>query len=629
MKKIILLLGAGYFLISGMHAQFMVTVDTSKKFQIFRGFGAAHTINYNFSDYSLRREFDNFPKVNVRFGVFGDTNFITSKAQLDSNVYDFTKSEMYRCALYLKEAKKWGLNRAVIGVFSPPGWMKSGGRTLCYPCTDAENYLLPEHYADFAKWIGIIVKEIIKITGDLDLWLSIQMEPRFQEEWPKCIYTPSRYADVLKVVGDYFQTNDTMKKINFFGPTDMARWEVQVPWMDTLLVQKPDAGAYLKGWGNQGYIDGVNPDISDSSTWTAFAKKIIDENHKELWMSSGAIETGTDFVSALHQLGEHAFLALKSGRVSCFHYWGITMFFSGDRINQYGQVFKQIFRFIRPGYQQFETVEKETQFLMMGFMKGENITLCFFNENSSQAKTFEMDKSLAPFYHMYTINSQEQSCVYKGKVSGTTFTVKPLEIMTLYYNAEDTAAIYAPVPPVLKVKAVTENSVTVTWNPSRSWTMKGVKETYEVPMVPGYKLMRDYVTSTIQNTNDTTFTFTKLKPCTTYTLVLIVQDSMFNSAYSSIKVTTDGTNCQQVQNKDAGNEAALTVYPNPATESIAVVSSEDLAGASYAIINRMGNCVSSGVITGPHISVSDLAGGLYVIRITGRDKVWQAKFIKM
>ena len=613
-----------------LNAQFAVTIDTTVKFQVFKGFGAAMSYlgQYTFTESSMKTEWDNMGRDNARIAVFSDSNFIKSKAELDAGTYDFTKSEMYKAALYLKEAKKWGMKRVVMEIFSPPGWMKSGGMNLCvpYPCTFDQNYLLPAHYADFAKWAGIEVKEIIKIVGDVDFFLSIQNEPRFEEPWTKCRYRPGMYADVLKVTGAYFQTNDTLKNVKLFGPTDMGDWATQRPWMDTLLNVVPEAGAYFTAWGNQGYMDGVNPNIGDSSGWTKFADTIIDKHKMELWMSSSDASLWKTYDEMLN-FGRHAHMALKKGRVSCFHYWNIAMFFSGNVMNTKGQFVKQFFRFIPYESRQFSVEESEKDLIMMGFKKGNDVTITCLNDDPVNVKTFQMDQTPAPFFHVYSIDSKEQTCGYKGKMRGNTFSVNPKSILTLYYNESDTSAVYAPVPSAVKVNIVSDNSVSISWTPAQKWIMKGVNTTYDVNIKPGYKIVKKYDFLNSKTVTDTSYTFTGLKSCTEYTFSIVTTDSLENACFSTIKVKTTGTGCDiAVEEK---REQAVTIYPNPATGIIFLDAPDVFSGCDYIITDRIGTVVMNGKIIGNSIDVSALQEGIYFVKLVSDERSVVRSFVKL
>ena len=102
-------------------------------------------------------------------------------------------------------------------------------------------------------------------------------------------------------------------------------------------------------------------------------------------------------------------------------------------MNTKGQFVKQFFRFIPYESRQFSVEESEKDLIMMGFKKGNDVTITCLNDDPVNVKTFQMDQTPAPFFHVYSIDSKEQTCGYKGKMRGNTFSVNPKSILTLYY----------------------------------------------------------------------------------------------------------------------------------------------------------------------------------------------------
>jgi hypothetical protein len=82
-----------------------------------------------------------------------------------------------------------------------------------------------------------------------------------------------------------------------------------------------------------------------------------------------------------------------------------------------------------------------------------------------------------------------------------------------------------------------------------------------------------------------------------------------------------------VQKTAISAENRLTLYPNPATETI-YVSSRELAGASVSVVNVAGNRVINTVITANSIDVSKLQPGVYIITINKGGKTIVKKFVK-
>jgi hypothetical protein len=78
-------------------------------------------------------------------------------------------------------------------------------------------------------------------------------------------------------------------------------------------------------------------------------------------------------------------------------------------------------------------------------------------------------------------------------------------------------------------------------------------------------------------------------------------------------------------------QSTVTIYPNPATDRIAI-SNMPLSGkAEYSIFNLYGNKVLSGNLTGerPTIKIGNLTPGMYILRVTDGKSVSTGKFVKM
>jgi hypothetical protein len=76
---------------------------------------------------------------------------------------------------------------------------------------------------------------------------------------------------------------------------------------------------------------------------------------------------------------------------------------------------------------------------------------------------------------------------------------------------------------------------------------------------------------------------------------------------------------------------SVIIYPNPASELITIKGLPAFSSAEYAVYNLQGLRVAEGkLLTGsrPEIGVSQLARGMYVVRITTGKAVFSGKFIR-
>ncbi|PCJ65944.1 MAG: hypothetical protein COA58_07645 [Bacteroidetes bacterium] len=84
--------------------------------------------------------------------------------------------------------------------------------------------------------------------------------------------------------------------------------------------------------------------------------------------------------------------------------------------------------------------------------------------------------------------------------------------------------------------------------------------------------------------------------------------------------------CAMVPNSVFGiTKEALSVYPNPATNNLTVIGSE--RWNSYEIYSTLGSKVSEGTLKNNNLSVSNLIGGTYLIKLQADERVGMARFV--
>lgn len=74
---------------------------------------------------------------------------------------------------------------------------------------------------------------------------------------------------------------------------------------------------------------------------------------------------------------------------------------------------------------------------------------------------------------------------------------------------------------------------------------------------------------------------------------------------------------------------ALTVYPNPASNSISLLDNKQTAGTSYMIIDMQGKIQLQGVLANNEIEIQDMADGVYFVQLVDvAGTVYQSRFVK-
>jgi hypothetical protein len=70
---------------------------------------------------------------------------------------------------------------------------------------------------------------------------------------------------------------------------------------------------------------------------------------------------------------------------------------------------------------------------------------------------------------------------------------------------------------------------------------------------------------------------------------------------------------------------SLTLFPNPANDELNIVFDTPQSPQEYQIINQLGEIMREGTLSGDHVSLEGLNGGLYLIRVGDQAK----RFVKL
>ncbi len=73
---------------------------------------------------------------------------------------------------------------------------------------------------------------------------------------------------------------------------------------------------------------------------------------------------------------------------------------------------------------------------------------------------------------------------------------------------------------------------------------------------------------------------------------------------------------------------SLSLYPSPARNALNIVSRQDLTGSQITITDATGKVVATPILLHGTIDVSNLASGLYLLKIQGKQNVLSGKFTK-
>lgn len=226
-------------------------------------------------------------------------------------------------------------------VWSPPGWMKSNGKSA------GGGTLLPKYYPHYAKYLAEWCKYVKEKYGVEIYALSPQNELAFREFYNSCIYKPATYRDLLIEIGKRFKTEGIATKV--FGPEDMTESQ-RTPMFIRAAMEDDQAKDVLSIFASHGYSDGVKMTggaKGNSALWQSIAKY-----QRPLWMSetSGVSglwldgdakdKAGKPLPGSLSGVGAAIHNSLVYGQVSGWIYWQYLG--SSDPLNIYDMVYVKI-----------------------------------------------------------------------------------------------------------------------------------------------------------------------------------------------------------------------------------------------------------------------------------------------
>ena len=135
------------------------------------------------------------------------------------------------------------------------------------------------------------------------------------------------------------------------------------------------------------------------------------------------------------------------------------------------------------------------------------------------------------------------------------------------------------------------------------------------------------------NKNNTEWTFTWRSPSTLqgqvrfYAAVNAVNN---NGSNGGDQVVTAQSNLVNALGISEAKLLAFEMFPNPATEAINIQLPSGVLEAQIGVFDYTGRLVSSKIIntTDIQIDISDLAAGIYIIRVSSKDKIGAQRFVK-
>ncbi len=240
----------------------IISVDTSREYQEFMGFGGAFTeaasvtigeAPKDIRDRALKLYFDkkeglryNLGRVSIHSCDFGLGNYTyIEEGDKELKTFDMSHDDKFIIPLIKSAQEVAGEDLKILASpWSPPAFMKD---------TNEMNYggkLLKEYYQTWANYF-VKFNAGMKDRG-IDLWgFSVQNEPAATQTWDSCQYTAEDERDFIKNhLGPTFEKEGLSDKaILFWDHNRDIIVERAVP-----VLGDPEAAKYIWGIGNHWYV---------------------------------------------------------------------------------------------------------------------------------------------------------------------------------------------------------------------------------------------------------------------------------------------------------------------------------------------------------------------------------------
>lgn len=300
---------------------------------------------------------------------------------LDANVARLDYETSSRARLYGEVARALqaqagpdGL-KVIASVWTPPHFLKQGA-TLAHGRLDSGGGHLPmdadtlEQYGRYMTASVVAWERRFGVRIDA---LSIQNEPRFEQEYNSMALTPPQYAQALATVATAFTAAGLSTRL--FGPEDVGPGppgdrgllEHQLSYIRAVMAE-PTAAAAIDAFAVHAYAgNGIDSDGQAApDNWSAYWSAIAAHGRPSWQTESGGGAPDWDHPGGPLMLANVIYEGMTYGQVSLWCNWMFSQPVPLDQHALLGQdleidapkyaVAKHFFRFIRPGAQRLEVV---------------------------------------------------------------------------------------------------------------------------------------------------------------------------------------------------------------------------------------------------------------------------------
>ncbi|MBI4242690.1 MAG: hypothetical protein HY606_01255 [Planctomycetes bacterium] len=369
-----------------------IEIDPNKRYQMMSGFGATAPF--------IEKKIYDFPKevrekfLDLMFSDMGARmSILYNDVQPSYEFKNFPDEEDKYQYWLMQEAKKRGVEIFYSIASSPPAKWKANKNVNGNKKDKREpNYLLEEHYSDYAKYLSDYIKGYEKVGITINV-VGLQNEPDFNADYPSCLWTKEQLSEFAKVVKKLFVSSKVKAKISF---PDTVGWKTAIEYTafafkDTEAVNAVDIiGAHTFGGGDQARLF-----------------ELAAKYNKTVWQTSSADLRGSDesMVDGLRWAKEIT-EDLTYGNVSAWIYWWLVAFSRrpcANALTRYnGQdnilvipkrfwVFSQFSRFIRGGAVRIESADFISDLKTCAFLDSNKTTIILVVVNdANKEEKFEI-----------------------------------------------------------------------------------------------------------------------------------------------------------------------------------------------------------------------------------------------
>ena len=445
-----------------------ISIDPQQEYQQIRGFGAAiadwlygHNNDANYIDKIV-----NDLGLSV-MRIFLQTGFEPTNDNSDPNTAGtFNTGNINEQLQVLDKLHQAGLQNVVLSIFSPPAWMKTNG-------SEIGGSLRTNMYEEFAEFYVEYIK-IIEQHGLNVYAISAENEPRWEQSYGSCVYTPEQLLEITKVLGTRMEKEGMSIKI--FGPEDVynQNW---TEYTNTML-NDPVANKYTDIVA----IHHQQVDLSSAANYTTIRNYIArfhpdDPYALDYWNSEisgyaagwdGAFNLAKGFMVSLRNAKMNALIYGSPSIPSGLNLDAEALMIDKMPTKRYYTA-KQFFKFIRPGSVMVQCTDDISKDVWaVAFKQGEEsrLTIVALN-NSDEPKAINLDMENLPGQFIQYRSSETEDCMIVDTISGPSVVLSPYSVNT--FVAEGTNHL----PTIDKVKDL---SLVMNENSSKEIAITGISD---------------------------------------------------------------------------------------------------------------------------------------------------------